>query len=59
MRARLPVLGPADMQSRVAAELDLRPFQIANLACPQSVPIGNEDQRGVAVTVAPLAGGLG
>jgi hypothetical protein len=59
MRRRLAILNAADMQRSGAAELDLRPFQIANLACPQPVPISNEDKRGVAVTVAPVASSLG
>jgi hypothetical protein len=49
----LAVLRPADMQRRIATPFDLRPLQIGDLDGPQTVPKGHEDQRGVAVAVAP------
>ena len=58
MHGRLAVLDPAHVQRSRAAELDLRPFQIANLGSPQAMPEGDEDQGGVAVAVAAVTGGL-
>src|SRR5262252_3173375 len=49
----LAVLRPADVQRRIAAPFNLRPLQIGDLDSPQAVPEGNQDQRGVAVAVAP------
>src|SRR5215471_17256076 len=53
----LAVLGPADVQRRIAAPFNLRPLQIGDLDSPQAVPEGNQDQRSVAVAVAPKLGG--
>jgi hypothetical protein len=39
-----------------AAEFDLRPFQVGDLAGAQAVPVGDEDQRTVAMAVAAAAG---
>ena len=57
MRGRLAVLDPAHMQRGIAAEFDLRPFQVANLDGSQPVAIGNQDQRGIAVAMAAIAAG--
>ena len=54
----LAVFRPPHMQRGRPAELDLRPFQIGNLDSPQAMPEGDQDQRGVPVTVAAIAGGL-
>src|SRR5215472_10321173 len=53
MHRGLAVLGPADVQRRIAAPLDLRPLQIGGLDGPQAVPEGNQDQRSVSLAVAP------
>jgi hypothetical protein len=53
----LAVLGPADVQRRIAAPLDLRPLQIGDLDGPQAVPESNQDQRSVSLAVAPQLGG--
>jgi hypothetical protein len=58
MDARLAVLDAPDMQGSRSAELHLRPFQVADLGCPQPVPEGDQDQGGVPVTVATMQGGL-
>jgi hypothetical protein len=55
--AGLPFLGPADVQRRIAAPLDLRPLQIGDLDCPQAVTEGNQDQCSVSLAVAPQFGG--
>jgi hypothetical protein len=55
MNRRLAVLDPADMQGSGPAELNLAPFQIANLAGPQAVSEGNQDQGSVPVAVPPLS----
>src|SRR6516225_1212399 len=57
MHRGLAVLGPADVQCRIAAPLDLRPLQIGDLDGPQAVPEGNQDQRSVPLAVAPQLGG--
>src|SRR3974377_1344481 len=53
MHRGFAVLGPADVQRRIAAPLDLRPLQIGDLDGPQAVPEGNQDQRSVPLAVAP------
>ena len=58
MHRRLAVLGAADVQRGRSAELDLRPFQIADLDRPEAMPEGDQDQRGVPVTVAAIPGRL-
>jgi type 1 fimbriae regulatory protein FimB/type 1 fimbriae regulatory protein FimE len=40
---------------RYTAELHLRPFQITNLDSPQTMPIGDQDQRAVTVSIAAIA----
>jgi hypothetical protein len=51
----LAVLGPPNMQRCRAAKLDLRPFQVANLRCPKTMPEADQDQRRVPMTIAALA----
>jgi hypothetical protein len=51
------LLGPADVQHRVAAPLDLRPLQIGDLDGPQAVTESNQDQRCIPMAVAPQLGG--
>ena len=41
----LAVLGPADVQCRIAAPFNLRPLQIGDLDSPQAVPEGNLASR--------------
>src|SRR6516225_7786680 len=53
MHSGLAVLRPADVQRRIAAPLDLRPFKVGDLDRPQAVPEGNQDQRSVSLAVAP------
>src|SRR4029077_6175863 len=53
----LAVLRSTDVQRRIATPFDLRPLQVGNLDGPQTVAKGHEDQRGVAVSVAPQLGG--
>src|SRR6516164_9165443 len=53
----LAVLRPSDMQRRITAPLDLRPFKLGDLDSPQSVTEGNQDQRSVPLAVAPHLGG--
>jgi hypothetical protein len=57
MHRGLAVLHPADVQRRIAAPFNLRPFKVGDLDSPQAVPEGNQDQRGVPVAVAPQLGG--
>ena len=58
LRRGTPVLQPGDVQDP-GAEVDLRPGERAELRDPQAVGKGDEDRRGVALTVAPaLPGGL-
>jgi hypothetical protein len=45
------------MQRCRSAELDLRPFQVADLGRPKSMPVGDEDQGRVTMAVASFAGG--
>jgi hypothetical protein len=52
----LAVLRAADVERGVAAPFDLTPFEVANLARPQTMPKRDQDQRGVAV---PIAGAMG
>jgi putative SOS response-associated peptidase YedK len=49
MHRGLAVLGPADVQCRIAAPLDLRPLQIGDLDGPQAVTEANQDQRSVSL----------
>ena len=56
MSARLAVLGAADVQDRVAAQLDLQPLEISDLAGAQAVPIANQDHGGIPTPVAAAAG---
>src|SRR5215510_6429610 len=49
MHRGLAVFGPADVQRRIAAPLDLRPLQIGDLDGPQAVTEANQDQRSVPV----------
>jgi len=58
MRRGLAVLCPPDVQRGIAAELDLRPFQIANLHGPQTVPVREQDQCRIAKPVAAIASRL-
>jgi hypothetical protein len=44
MGGGLAVLGAVPMQRRIAAELDLAPFEVRDLAGAQTVAVGNEDQ---------------
>jgi hypothetical protein len=55
VNGRLAVLGPANMQRCRSAKLDLRPFQIADLDCPETMPEGDYDQRSIAVTITTIA----
>jgi hypothetical protein len=57
MRAGGPVLDPPHVQHR-AIEFDLVPAQVADLSSPESVPEGEQDHCGIAVTVAVGLGGL-
>ena len=57
MHRGLAVLRPSDVQRRIAAPFNLRPFEIGDLDGPQAVPEGNQDQRCVPVAVAPQLGG--
>jgi hypothetical protein len=52
MRRWLAILNPTDVKRSPAAIFDLRPFEIANLACPQPMPEGDQNQRGVPVAIA-------
>jgi GNAT superfamily N-acetyltransferase len=56
-RARLAVLRPADVERRGAAELDLQPFQIGDLAGAQAVAIADKNERRVTMGMAGAAGG--
>ena len=49
----LAVLRPTDVQRRIATPFDLRPLLVGALDGPQTVAKGHEDQRDVAVAVAP------
>jgi hypothetical protein len=49
----LAVLRPTDVQRWIATPFDLRLLQVGDLHGPQTVAKGHEDQRGVAVAVAP------
>ena len=49
----LAVLGPADVQRRIAPPLDLRPLQIGDLDSPQAVPEGNQDQQSFERLISP------
>jgi hypothetical protein len=42
----------------VTAQLDLRPFQIADFRGPQTMPKGDQDQGRIAVSVATARHGL-
>jgi hypothetical protein len=57
VNARLTVLCPPDMERCRSAELDLRPFRVAELGRPEPVPVGDEDQGRVPMAMAALAGG--
>src|SRR6516165_9198642 len=54
----LALLGAADMQGSRAAELDLAPFQFAGLFRAQAVPVGHDDEAGVALPPAAVLGRL-
>jgi hypothetical protein len=49
----LAILRPADVKRRIATPFDLRPLPVGDLDGPQTVAKGHEDQRDVAVAVAP------
>jgi hypothetical protein len=51
---RFAVLDAPDVKRCRSAKIDLRPFQIADFGGPQAMPEGNQDQSGVAVTIATL-----
>jgi hypothetical protein len=61
VRGWLAALDPADVQ-RGCLPVDLRPLQIAQLLCPQTMAIGDQHQGGIAlalgVGLAALPGGL-
>jgi len=44
------------MQRGVAAELDLRPLEVGDLAGAQAVAVGDEDQRRITIAMATIAG---
>jgi hypothetical protein len=54
VNARLAILDAPDVQRGRPAELDLRPFQVADFTSPQPVPERDQDQGRVPVTVAPM-----
>jgi hypothetical protein len=58
MRRRFAVLGAADVERGIAAEFNLAPFQIRNLAGAETVAISDEDERRVTMTIAAAAGVL-
>jgi hypothetical protein len=47
------------VERRITSGLDLRPFQVGDLAGAQAVPVGNEDQRRVTMRMAAAAGRSG
>jgi hypothetical protein len=49
VNSRLAVLLAADVQGRTAAPFHLRPLQVGDLDGAQSMPIGDQDQRRVAL----------
>src|SRR5262245_35495246 len=51
------VLGPADVYAALV-ELDLMPFEIANLRGPQSVTVGDQDHGRVSMSVAAVLEGI-
>jgi hypothetical protein len=55
--ARGAVLDPPDVKHR-AVEVDLVPAEVADVGCPQAVPVGEQDNGGVAVTIAVAPGRL-
>jgi hypothetical protein len=57
VRARLAVLGAADVQRGIAAQLDLAPFEIGDLAGARAVAIIDQDRGRVPIAVAAAAGG--
>src|SRR5262245_66176819 len=57
MDSRRTILGSIDVQSTVT-EVDRIPTQGHKLACPQAMPIGDQDHGGVAVTVTVVGGGF-
>ena len=48
MGARAALLDPADVQGG-RCEVHLIPAQVRQLACPQAMPVGHQDHRGVPV----------
>jgi hypothetical protein len=57
VNARLSILRSPNMQAGGAAELDLRPFEVSDLAGAQAVAVGDEDERRVTMPIAAAAGG--
>ena len=56
VRSRFAVLGAADMKAGIATELDLRPFEIADLDGPEPMAISHQDHGRVAMAVpTPLS----
>src|SRR6185436_4122831 len=55
MDARRAVLGPADVDSR-GIEINLLPANVDQLADPQRMPEGHEDEQTIADRVAAVAG---
>ena len=55
VNAWLAILDAPDVERCGPAELDMAPFQIANLRGPEAVPKGGQDQGRVPVPVATLA----
>jgi hypothetical protein len=45
------VLRSADVQA-AGGQLDLRPFQVAKLATPEAMSVGDQDHARIAMTIA-------
>jgi hypothetical protein len=53
MHAGNPILDTMNVQAALG-QLDLLPLQVADLRGSQTVPIGDQDHRGVAMSVAAM-----
>src|SRR5262245_43125217 len=56
MYAGNPALGAVHVEATLR-ELDLLPLQVADLGGPQTVPIGDQDHRRIAMAVAAMLAG--
>jgi hypothetical protein len=50
MRARRALLGPTDRE-RGVVEVYLIPTQVDQIRCPEAMPVGQQDHRGVAMAI--------